>query len=74
MDTFNDLINSEVTRYMRSTGLSQAALGAACGIRQTDLSKRLRGATRWTVNDLDRLTSAGVPITLTTTTLEGAAS
>lgn len=74
MSSFNDMVTREVTRYMRATGLSQTALGAACGIRQASMSKRIRGAACWTLSDLDRLTAAGVPITLTATTLEKDAS
>lgn len=64
MESFNDMVTQEVTRYMRAAGLSQTALGKACGIRQTSISKRIRGAVGWTLAD------AGVPISLTTSTLE----
>lgn len=74
MSGFNDMVTREVTRYMRATGLSQTALGAACGIRQTGISKRIRGTVGWTLADLDRLADAGVPISLTTSTLERDAS
>lgn len=55
---------------MRATGLSQAAIAAAIGLRQSALSKRIRGALRWSLTDLDRLADAGVPIHLTATTLD----
>jgi DNA-binding helix-turn-helix protein len=74
MESFNDMVTQEVTRYMRAAGLSQTALGKACGIRQTSISKRIRGAVGWTLADLDRLADAGVPISLTTSTLERDAS
>lgn len=67
MSGFNDMVTREVTRYMRATGLSQTALGAACGIRQTGISKRLRGTVCWTLSDLDRLAAVGVPVSVTST-------
>ena len=70
MCRFNEFVTREVTRYLRATGLSQTALGAACGIAQPVLSKKLIGASRWSLADLDRLASAGVPIHLTANTLD----
>lgn len=70
MDTSHDIVTREVTRYMCATGLSQAAMAAAIGLRQSALSKRIRGALRWSLTDLDRLADAGVPIHLTATTLD----
>ena len=66
----NEIVTREVTRYLRATGMSQTALGAACGIAQPVLSKKLLGASRWSLADLDRLASAGVPISVTASTLE----
>ena len=66
----NEIVTREVTRYLRATGMSQTALGAACGIAQPVLSKKLLGASRWSLTDLDRLASAGVPIYITASTLE----
>lgn len=66
----NEIVTREVTRYLRATGMSQTALGAACGIAQPVLSKKLLGASRWSLADLDRLASAGVPISITASTLE----
>ena len=66
----NEIVTREVTRYLRATGLSQTALGAACGIAQPVLSKKLLGASRWSLADLDRLASAGVRISITASTLE----
>lgn len=65
----NEIVTREVTRYLRATGMSQTALGAACGIAQPVLSKKLLGASRWSLADLDRLASAGIPILITSTTL-----
>lgn len=70
MDTSHDIVTREVTRYMRATGLSQAALANAIGLRQPALSKRINGALRWSLADLDRLADAGVPIHLTASTLD----
>ena len=70
----NEIVTREVTRYLRATGMSQTALGAACGIAQPVLSKKLLGASRWSLADLDRLASAGVPISITAQTLERDAS
>lgn len=69
MNTSHDIVTREVTRYMRATGLSQAAMATAIGLRQPTLSKRINGALRWSLDDIDRLADAGVPIHLTTTTL-----
>ncbi|MBF0963691.1 MAG: helix-turn-helix transcriptional regulator, partial [Actinomyces sp.] len=55
MDTSHGIVTREVTRYMRATGLSQAALANAIGLHQSALSKRIRGALRWSITDLDRL-------------------
>ena len=66
----NEIVTREVTRYLRATRMSQTALGAACGIAQPVLSKKLLGASRWSLADLDRLASAGVPISITASTLE----
>jgi len=70
----NEIVTREVTRYLRATGMSQTALGAACGIAQPVLSKKLLGASRWSLADLDRLASAGVPILITSTALMEAQS
>ena len=70
MESFNDMVTQEVTRYMRAAGLTQTALGKACGIRQTSISKRIRGSVGWTLTDLDRLAAAGVPISLTAATFD----
>ena len=66
----NEIVTREVNHYLCATGMSQTALGAACGIAQPVLSKKLLGASRWSLADLDRLASAGVPISITASTLE----
>lgn len=70
MNTSHDIVTREVTRYMRATGLSQASMATAIGLRQPALSKRINGALRWSLADLDRLADAGVPIHLTASTLD----
>lgn len=70
MTLAQDFLTREVTRYMRATGLSQAAMAAAIGLQQSVLSKKLLGLRRWSITDLDRLADAGVPIHLTATTLD----
>ena len=59
---------------MDASHISQAMLGRILGVNQSQVSARLRGAIRWSLDDVDRLADAGVPITLTATTLEKDAS
>lgn len=70
MTLANDFVTLEVTRYMRATGLNQETMAAAIGVQQSAFSKKLLGARRWSLTDLDRLASAGVPISITASTLE----
>lgn len=58
------VISREVKRYMKTEHLNQARLAALIGLKQTTVSARLRGKTRWTLDDLDKLAAMGVPITL----------
>lgn len=46
-------------------GLTQAALADAIGLTQTKVSARLRGSTRWSLDDIDALGRIGVPVSLT---------
>lgn len=57
-------INRQIKRFMTSEHLNQTQLGARIGLQQTNVSARLRGKTRWTLDDLDKLAAMGVPITL----------
>ena len=66
----HDFVTLEVTRYMRAAGLTQETMAAAIGLQQSVLSKKLLGARRWSLADLDRLADAGVPIHLTAKTLD----
>lgn len=64
MDTLTAVHNSALADYMASAHLSQAELAATVGKSQSWLSKRLNGSRRWTLDDLDRLIEAGVPVSL----------
>lgn len=64
MDTLTAAHNSHLRAYMEAMGMSQAELGAVVDKSQTWVSERLRGITRWTLDDLDLLMSAGVPVYL----------
>ena len=70
MTLAQDFVTLEVTRYMRAAGLNQKTMAASIGVQQSVLSKKLLGLRRWSINDLDRLADAGVPIHLTTSTLD----
>lgn len=54
------VISREVKRYMKTEHLNQACLAALIGLKQTTVSARLRGKTRWSIDDLDRLCDAGI--------------
>lgn len=49
---------------MAANHLTQADVGASLGIPQSKVSARLRGATRWSLDDLDKLWDMGVPLSL----------
>ena len=70
MTLAQDFVTLEVTRYMRAARINQETMAAAIGLQQSVLSKKILGRRRWSINDLDRLADAGVPIHLTATTLE----
>lgn len=70
MTLAHDFVTLEVTRYMRAAGLNQETMAATIGLQQSVLSKKLLGARRWSLADLDRLADAGVPIHLTASTLD----
>lgn len=70
MTLAQDFVTREVTRYMRAAGINQKTMAAAIGLQQSVLSKKILGLRRWSINDLDHLADAGVPIHLTTTTLD----
>lgn len=70
MTLAHDFVTLEVTRYMRVTGINQETMATAIGLQQSVLSKKILGLRRWSLNDLDRLADAGVPIHLTASTLD----
>lgn len=70
MTLAHDFVTLEVTRYMRSTGINQETMATAIGLQQSVLSKKILGLRRWSLNDLDLLADAGVPIHLTASTLD----
>lgn len=49
---------------MAATSHTQADIARLIGLDQTAVSRRLRGRSRWSVDDLDALMDAGVPLTL----------
>lgn len=68
MSLTHSFVTSEVRRYMDASHITQAAVGRALGISQSQVSARLQGRVRWSVDDIDRLAAAGVPIAITSTT------
>ena len=67
MSLTHSFVTSEVRRYMDASHITQAAIGRALGISQSQVSARLQGRVRWSVDDIDRLAAAGVPIAITST-------
>jgi hypothetical protein len=55
---------------MDASHISQTTLGRILGVNQSQVSARLRGVIRWSLDDIDRLAAAGVPISITASTLE----
>ena len=49
---------------MQAERYTQADVAERLGITQSKVSARLRGTTRWSLDDLDRLWDLGVPIDL----------
>jgi transcriptional regulator with XRE-family HTH domain len=45
-------VSGEVRAWMARRGVKQQEIAARLGITQPSLSMRLRGRTRWTINDL----------------------
>ena len=62
MVSTNAIVTALVVDYMHREKLSQQRLGDRIGLAQEAVSRRLRGATDWTLNDVDLLTLAGVEI------------
>ena len=62
MVSTNANVTALVVDYMHREKLSQQRLGDRIGLAQEAVSRRLRGATDWTLNDVDLLILAGVEI------------
>lgn len=57
-------VSRAVRSYMAREGKNQGDIARYLGITQTSVSKRLRGAARWSLDDVDCLRLAGVSIPL----------
>lgn len=64
MATSQTLISREVRQFMTATSQTQTDIGRIIGRDQTAVSRRLRGCSPWSFDDLDALRDAGVPIAL----------
>ncbi|EJF51687.1 DNA-binding helix-turn-helix protein [Schaalia georgiae F0490] len=62
MSFSQSIISRETKRFMRAHHITQADLGQYLKITQSQVSARLRGTVRWTLDDLDRLCDLGVPV------------
>lgn len=62
MSLSQSIISRETKRFMRAHCVTQAELGRHLHITQSQVSARLRGTVRWTLDDLDRLCNLGVPV------------
>lgn len=67
MSLSHSLVSNEVRRYMDASHMTQAAVGRALGISQSQVSARLQGRIRWSLDDIDRLAAVGVPVSVTST-------
>jgi len=67
MSLSHSLVSNEVRRYMDASHMTQAAVGRALGISQSQVSARLQGRIRWSLDDIDRLSAVGVPVSVTST-------
>lgn len=64
MSNSQTAITREVRRWMQAERYTQADVARLLGITQGKVSMRLRGSTRWSLDDLDKLWDLGVPIDL----------
>lgn len=64
MSNSQTAITREVRRWMQAERYTQADVAALLGTNQSKVSNRLRGITRWSLDDLDKLWDLGVPIDL----------
>lgn len=58
MDELSRRVAAEVRAWMARRDVRQETLAAAMGLSQSALSMRLRGRTRWTINDLAAVSEA----------------
>ena len=65
MISTNATVTALVVDYMHREKLSQQRLGDRIGLAQEAVSRRLRGATDWTLNEIDLLILAGVDLPVT---------
>lgn len=64
MATTQTAITREVRRWMQAERYTQADVARHLGISQPQVSCRLKGTVKWSLDDLDRLWDMGVPIDL----------
>jgi len=62
MSTSQATVSREVRRYLKASGITQRALGARIGLESESISRKLTGVRRWSLDDIDRLRDAGVPV------------
>lgn len=63
MDELSLRVAAEVRAWMARRGVRQETLATQMGLSQSALSMRLRGRTRWTINDLAAVSEAlDVPV------------
>lgn len=56
-DIYQRNISGTVRMLMFRDGINQQELGEQLGLKQTNVSSRLRGQSRWTIRDLIRLSA-----------------
>ena len=64
MTDINRTVTALTRSYMAAHGLTQSSLAPLLGMAQQRLSARLRGETRWTLSDVDKLRAIGVDVRL----------
>lgn len=64
MNSSQTIITRQVRRFMAATSQTQVDIAHLIGLDQTAVSRRLTGRSRWSVDDLDALMDAGVPLSL----------
>ena len=64
MTSTQTIVSRIVRRYIADNRLSISSLSRIMDVSRPTLSARLSGATRWNLDDVDRLIQLGVPIGL----------